>query len=302
MDENAIQDHVNTTALLMDSLDQKSATYRVRLRHCRDHFSEKGVHDLRTSIRRLQATAEIAGYVVSYAGTQKLFKDLDRQLDAFNELRDTQVMLKSIEEDRSLQGGTEPFEEYLKQRERDLSDAAEKRSKDLKPGPINRRLLEIREKLTSCSVLSDKEVQDKMLQAVDNAYRAGMQCYWEVDSQDADSIHQLRVEFKKFRYMIEDVQPLMPDLPASVLERLHDYQTRMGAIQDATVILQSLADFAGANGSYDPFPVRRYYERRLSQALSVYVKDKSALLNFWRATPLSEFPWETGSIKITKED
>ncbi len=283
-----------TIDLIRDSFDRQCATYRVKLKDCRDDFSEKAVHDLRSCIRRLQATVEIARYLVSHAGTQKLSESFDEQLNGFNELRDTQVMLEEVADKIDLQPGLEPFQKYLKHREKDLSSKAEGFVDDLKLGKVNRRLLKIREKLTTAS---NGQVQEKILRSVDDAYRVVMQRYWEVDPEQTQSIHHLRVAFKKFRYMVEDIRPALQSFPESLFGRMHDYQTLIGRVQDKRVFLAALRDFADPTASYNPLPVRRYYEESLAETLSTYLAKKDEILDFWRATPLSEFPWQAEQIE-----
>ena len=49
---------------------------------------------------------------------------------------------------------------------------------------------------------------------------------------------------------------------------MHDYQSLMGEIQDVEVIMQALADAPVHVSSFDPEPVRRYYERCHAEAIS----------------------------------
>jgi hypothetical protein len=73
---------------------------------------------------------------------------------------------------------------------------------------------------------------------------------------------------------------------------MHDYQSRMGEIQDVEVIMQALADAPVYTSSFDPEPVRRYYEGCHAEAISAYLKTMNQLYTFWRPTPSRSFPWE----------
>jgi CHAD domain-containing protein len=127
---------------------------------------------------------------------------------------------------------------------------------------------------------------------VDEAYLTVLQRYAEVDRSRPATIHQLRVAFKKFRYMVEAIQPCLPNYPEAFLEAMHAYQTQMGRIHDIQVFLEMLTEFAEQRESYDPQPVRRFYERLLAEALSTYLKNKKEVVTFWRTSPLRAFPWE----------
>ena len=92
--------------------------------------------------------------------------------------------------------------------------------------------------------------------------------------------------------MIEIVHPLLPAFPTQNLKQMHDYQSLMGEIQDVEIIMQALADAPVHASSFDPEPVRRYYERRHAEAISAYLACMSQLDTFWRSAPDQPFPWE----------
>jgi len=276
--------------LLIDSLDRQRAAYRENLKLCRAEFSRKAVHDLRTSIRRLLATLDVIAFFTSASQIEKLSDRLKGQLDDFSDLRDVQVMLDRVSEDLQTFPELEPFQNYLEKREKRQQRSNEKHIQNIKPGAVDKRLLKIQGALEE---LSAEELEDKLPQAVDEAYLTVIQRYGEIDPAQIVSIHHLRVAFKKFRYMVEAIHPCLADFPKSQLQSMHDYQTQMGNIHDLQVFLETLAEFAKDSDSYDPRPIRRFYEKSLAEALSVYLKTKGEVLHFWRATPLVAFPWQT---------
>jgi hypothetical protein len=73
---------------------------------------------------------------------------------------------------------------------------------------------------------------------------------------------------------------------------MNDYQSMMGEIQDVEIIMQALADAPLHASSFDPEPVRRYYERCHTKAISAYLKSMHQLDAFWRPAPDQPFPWE----------
>lgn len=284
--------------LLLDSLDEHGAIYGEKLELCRDDFSKQAVHDLRTSIRRLLAALDVVAFVTSGSRVEKLSDRLKDQLDGFGDLRDIQVMLDNVSEKIGTLPTLEPFQNYLKKREKRKKRAGEKRVKDIKLGEVKKRLFKIRGTVED---LSAQDLNGKLPQAVDEAYLTVIQRYGEIDPEQLVSIHHLRVAFKKFHYMVEVIQSGLPDFPISQLKRMHDYQTRMGNIHDGEVLLETLATFTDDDDSYDLEPVRRFYERILEQALSLYLESNEEVLTFWRATPLAVFPWEADQTKKEKQ-
>ena len=285
---------MDSRELLLDSLDQRGEAYQEKLKLCRADFSKDAVHDLRTSIRRLLATLDVLDFVISGASPKKLADRLEAQLDDVSDLRDIQVMLDKVSENMDTLPEIEPLQNYLEKRKKKKQRASEKDLQDVKLGGINKRLLKIRQAVEE---LSAEDLHDKLPQAVDQAYLTVMQRYGEVDPAQLISIHHLRIAFKNFRYMIEAIYPCLPGFPESQLERMHGYHDQMGDIHDMQVFLETLAEFAAENDSYDPAPVRRFYERILTKDVSQFLKHKAEVLTFWRANPLAAFPWEADLTK-----
>jgi len=275
--------------LLLDSLETRGTAYREKLKDCRAEPSEKAVHDLRTSIRRLLATLAVVAFVTSDARVDKLSDRLDKQLDALSELRDLHVMLEKVSEDAKTAPELEPFQVYLEKREQRKQQAVEKDIKEIKPNSVEKPLLQIQGELED---LSPAVLENKLPQAVDEAYLTVMQRYGEVEPSQLTSIHHLRVAFKNFRYMVEAIHPCLPDFPEAQLERMHDYQTQMGNIHDLQVLLKTLAKFAEDSDLYDSRPTRRSYEKALAEAVATFLHHKEEVMKFWRPTPLSAFPWQ----------
>lgn len=280
--------------LLLDLLDERGATYAEKAKRCRDDFSTDAIHDLRTSIRRLLAILDVAAFVTSASKTEKISDRLKEQLDGFSDLRDIQVMLNKLAEHINTLPELEPFQAYLHKREKRRQRSDEKHIQTIKPRGVSKRLQKIR---AGVEDLSAEEVRGRLPQAVDEAYLTVLQRYGEIDPAQLASIHRLRVAFKKFRYMVEALHPCLPHFPETLLERMQEYQTRMGDVHDIEVLLKTLAKFADKDESYDPVPVRSFYERVLGEAVAEYLKNKDEVLTFWRATPLEAFPGDADPTK-----
>jgi CHAD domain-containing protein len=280
--------------LLLDSLDERTATYLKRLKRCHADFSTDAIHDLRTSVRRLLAILEVVAFMSSASKIEKLSERLKDQMDGFSDLRDMQVMLDKVSADVDLRPQLGSFQDYLQKREKRRQRNDEKHIRNVKSGAAKKRLLKVRADVED---LAPNEMGGKLPQAVDEAFLTVVQRYGDVDPAELASLHHLRVAFKKFRYMVEAVYPCLPNFPESLLEQMREYQTKMGDIHDLEVLLTTLAEFAEKNESYDPAADRRFYETILDQAVRDYLKNKKEVLTFWRATPLAAFPWEAGQTK-----
>ena len=284
---NPLQD----SALLIRSLDERWESYRLQVKTCRREFSEEAVHDLRVATRRLLAVLDIVRVLDPHPGLQKARRSLKIQVDDLDDLRDVQVMLVEISETIDNFSDLKSFETHLQGREKRLLRLARKRINALKLSEFKKRIEEISESLKKPTDNDTSRVQS--YQAVDNTYLKTMQAFVQVDASQPSTIHRLRLAFKKFRYMVEVIQPMIPDYPELHLEHMHAYQSAMGDIQDIEVFLSTLNDYSESGAaSFDPQPIRRFYKQRHAESIASFIEDKGELLTFWRAASDQPFPWE----------
>ncbi len=84
--------------LLLDALDKRWKNYRAELKRCRADFSNEAVHDLRITARRMLALIQLLNSIAPRPRLQKLSHAFKDQLDEFDDLRDTRVILAEISE------------------------------------------------------------------------------------------------------------------------------------------------------------------------------------------------------------
>src|SRR5512138_2477902 len=84
--------------LLLEALDQRWKNYRAELKRCRAEFSNEAVHDLRSAARRMLALIQLLNSVSPRPRLERLNRAFKDQLEEFNHLRDTQVVLAEISE------------------------------------------------------------------------------------------------------------------------------------------------------------------------------------------------------------
>jgi CHAD domain-containing protein len=219
---------------------------------------------------------------------KKIRRTLKDQLDDLDELRDVQVMLADISENIQEVPPLQPFEEYLQRREKKLMRTARKEIKSLKIEDLSAQM----RKLNKAIAESQPDGLNP-LPAVDEAYASVIHRYDQVYPAQPATIHRLRIAFKKFRYMVESIHPILEDFPTDHLKRMHDYQTAMGEIQDAEVALHEFAEFKKhAPSGCDPKPIHAYYKERHTLAISRYIEDKGEVFTFWRSASDQSFPKE----------
>jgi len=274
---------------LLDALDERWKNYRAELKRCRTEFSNEAVHDLRASARRILAFIQLMNYISPRPRLQKLSRAFKDQLDEFDQLRDTQVILADVSETLQQLPQLHEFEVYLQDVEKGLLKTLRKKLKVIDLFDVSKR---IRRLHSSLKGESDNNLILPILQAVDDAFLLTKQRQNWINPAAATTIHRVRLGFKTFRYMVEIVHPLVNDFPSENLKLMHEYQSLMGEIQDVEVIMQALAESPLSISTFDPEPVRHYYERCHAEAISAYLEVKDQLDTFWRPAPDQAFPWE----------
>src|SRR6266498_4795088 len=275
--------------LLLDALERCWKDYRKELKRCRTEFSNEAIHDLRVATRRVLALIELLNSISPRSRLEKVTDFFKDQLNEFDDLRDTQVMLAEISEVLQQLPQLHEFQKQLQSDEQKKLRTVHKKIKKFETASLSKR---IRKTQQSIEEEASDGLESQVMQAVDDSYSLTQQRLEWVDPTRTATIHRVRVAFKSLRYMIEIIHPLLKDYPTENLKRMNDYQSLMGEIQDAEVFIQSLADFSESASFPDPEPVRHYYERRHAEAISAYIKDMNQLNTFWRPASDQPFPWE----------
>jgi len=228
-------------ALLRDRLRAMRRGYRKRLARCQVEFSETSVHDLRIETRRLLAMLDLLGalhFGDSLRKTRKIFK---KRLDAFDELRDTQVQLLLLKPLWRDVPGAREFDLVLRRREQRLIGELRKEIKRLKPLRLERRLKALeRDWRELAAAESPARTRALAAAALRETFEAVAALHQRVRRSRTGTIHRLRVAFKRYRYMSELLQPLFPRLTARRLCRMQAYQGLMGDIQDIEVLIAAV--------------------------------------------------------------
>ena len=279
------------SSVLIGALDERWEKYRAELKNCKNEFSEKAVHDLRVATRRLRAVMDMLRLLDPEPRVKKVRRFLKDQLNALDELRDTQVMLGEVSESLADFPDLKAFEEHLQSREKKLLRKTRKEIKDSEPAKPEKRVEKIRSWI-------EENVQGRgwtarLLSVADQVYARVLRALGEVDPSQPASIHRLRVAFKKFRYTVEVICPVLRGYPEECLEQMHDYQSRMGDVQDAVVFLNTLTEYARqAEEAASLAAVQKAFEKRQKDLINKFMDGKEELRHFWRAAPEQKLPWE----------
>ncbi len=279
----------NVGQLLLEALENSWRKYLKELKRFRDEFSKEAVHDLRVATRRMMAVFQLLNSIAPRPRLQKVSRLLKEQLDEFDDLRDTQVILAEISEAIQKFPELQLFQKRQRRQENKLFRSVRKKIEKFSTKELARRIRKIHDAMQS---EEGENLVSDILQAADDAYMIAQKRLARVDLARPVTIHRVRIAFKTFRYMVEVIFRLVKDFPENNLKSMQDYQSLMGDVQDAEVFLQTFDDFS-ENGSFsDPEAIHDYYEHRHAEAISAYANDKNQMHNFWRSAPDQLFPWE----------
>jgi CHAD domain-containing protein len=233
--------------------------YRRSFRRCRRKFSEDSVHRLRVESRRLLALLALLGTLVGAPRIAPPCRLVKKELRRLARLRDTQVQLAHVEGKVPAFPELRPFQKVLRGRERRLIRRVGGRMHRARMGRITSAMADVQQ--TVAHLLADQPHELDHWQAlwhsVDQAFASVVERRMACCAGAPETIHRLRIAFKRFRYMLELLQPVLPGVTQRQLDALHGFQTRLGEIQDAEVLVLALDKFArkrpGAGGALRAF-------------------------------------------------
>jgi len=272
--------------LLVSSLDHRWEKFEYQLRRCQRNCSESAVHDLRVATRRLLAIVDIQGILSEYGSEGTVRRDLKRAFRELGPLRDVQVQIKRLENIRDQFPELEQFHATLLLRERRLLKKIGRivrtvrvRSVELRLGDMRRHVLSLLGEGTR-----NQAAREVVVGAVAAAFFRASALLDAVNESDLQTIHLLRIAFKKFRYLTEVFQPLLAWVTRDSLRAMNRYQVRMGVIQDNEVFGAAFRRYLHrtsktTRGSFLPF--QQALVREHDQLVKEFLGGRDELRAFW---------------------
>jgi CHAD domain-containing protein len=123
------------------------------------------------------------------------------------------------------------------------------------------------------------------IHAVDAAFNKVVERKLAVNPTDSATIHRTRVAFKKFRYLVESLAPMLDRITSKHLKAMNAFQGSMGDIQDAEVLLTSVMAFARKGGPESEASLAQALEelsRRRAALIDAFSGSADTLYTFWK--------------------
>ncbi len=266
----------------LDSLDSLWVKYQERLSNCRKESSEGNVHKFRISNRRFLASVDMISTIYTSKYLEELRKLLKLQLKIFSNLRDTQVMINSITKIRKNYSVFDFFYYELLAWEQSYIKKIEKKIKRVSKKEIEALIFFIRMDLDA-TFTKDSATFEEAIQVISDVFADLQIKLQSVDSAIPQTIHDVRLQFKKFRYMVEAFV-VANDLPEDYIKSLADYQSLMGEVQDAEVLISRFREYVYAQdnpGDIVWINAIKVLEERLTEKIRNFMEHKDRLNTFW---------------------
>jgi len=278
-DEALLREH------LLECLRQRLRGLKKAARRCRKRSSENAVHQLRVQLRRLLALLELLTCIVPEVHLQRARKKLKKRLDRFDKLRDTHVqllftggMLRDFLELKALH-------KKLQRRENRLLKPATKHARKCSVGWLahTRRMIKTHVRAAFRLHSGRARPVDRLAAGIQKAFDRVTALRAQIDPKQVETIHRTRIAFKKFRYMIELLHPLLPAIQARQLVAMDSYQTMMGEIQDIGMLRETLNALV-RKGKLKKTPLKRFNDllaNRQAILIRGYLEAADELFTFW---------------------
>ncbi len=218
-------------------------------KEARSNPTEKSVHDLRVAIRRMVAVLDVVKAILPKSGTAKVRKQLKTHLNSLSTLRDTQVQILQVKQLLTDHSVLEAFLDMLNAREAAQTRQARKEIDRIDLDSIEHFIRQLGKRLddflSSPAVLETSRLI--LLGMLARTYVRTVALRNEIMSdrnRKIEKIHELRLLFKRFRYIVEVLQPIFIHVSDYLLKQMSEYQSGMGAIQDTEVLASGIYSHA----------------------------------------------------------
>ena len=238
--------------------------YKKALKRCRESFSQESVHELRVETRRFLALIALLKPYLSVAAIargEKRFRKIFKRLAV---VRDVQVQLEHFRAQERAQPEMGHFCRVLVKRKRRTIARLRSGFSQARVRKVKRALRMLRREADlRLASAKPKLLARDSIHALDRAFAKVANLRARPDALDVEIIHRTRVAFKKFRYALEILRPILTDIGQDQLRRLQFFQTLMGEIQDIEMFEKAITRFS----RNDPGKIKQFRRFRASLRL-----------------------------------
>ncbi|MFZ1080767.1 MAG: CHAD domain-containing protein, partial [Candidatus Kryptoniota bacterium] len=249
----------------------------------------KAIHDLRVAIRRLIALIEMIKPIIVKNNRPKILKELKGHLKSLSTLRDIQVQIlltRKLAKDFPIMLR---FLAVLTAEEKLAMKRARREINRIDTSIIGRNLQETKDELAH---LFQEKLMVEMAHSIvrgELSKTFGQIIYLRDEilhemRENDKRIHELRIVFKHFRYMVEALRPTLPHVTDGTLKSMNRFQVRMGDIQDTDVLIAGLDKYSVkvSRREREQFtPISNFLINLRNDRVNGFVASIDELYQFW---------------------
>jgi CHAD domain-containing protein len=233
---------LEAAAFLAKTGNERIGRFRERLKEAAaDPTSEKAVHDLRVSIRRVIAwTAVWEGLLGPDPVLREARASLKKLMSPLGKLRDAHVKRDAIR--RHVPSGDRPSYLYAVLVASDVLRWEGRVRKILRERwPAEIRIRAPKKRVAPGSGIDVAAGASRLLAQLAKGVAKHRKA--ALDPAKPEALHRMRLDFKKYRYAAEVFSPLYPRAGKAAAKRHQAFQTLLGTIHDCDVVLAETGSF-----------------------------------------------------------
>ena len=262
--------------ILLKAFDARWRRLRKEWDRTRRRYSEDSVHDLRVASRRLIAVLDTLRNLLNDPVLRDCRRRVKKSFDTLGPLRDLHVQRAFISTMTPRYPQLASFERSLASKE---DRAARQVQKVLERSPgIGHAMAQARRH-------ARKSIRkDEIVKFIDKRFRRVLDLEVRLDRSDTQTIHDMRLAFKKFRYTCEVAQPIIEKrVSVEQLNRFRSFQTMMGDIQDIEVLTAAFSKWANRIGTAAELrPVFEELKNEREKRIETFMASAGELHTFWK--------------------
>ena len=237
--------YININKQIISSFEAINDSLTDLFQKCAANMNEVNIHDLRVIIRRTLAFTRFINKLYSSNYYPELKTVLKQVLKGLNPLRDAQVQILKLKKNITPDSVMMDFFFYLLKQERELLISNKKLLTKTLLNDLNGLLFFILMDIKS-QLRDDADRLDTIIENAEFVYLLLKDTLALTSFDDLDSLHKLRLAFKKYRYTIDVLQRLL-QTDSNNYRYLKKIQNLLGAIQDNNVLVKKLDEFIASS-------------------------------------------------------
>ncbi len=275
----------NHAGMLLEGFDKRRRTFERRMKKAQLKPSEKAVHEVRIAARRLISLLAVIEHIVGSRRIKRARSRIKEQLDGLGAMRDVQVQKVYTRALLTDFPQLISFHKSLCVTERRLRRRARMQLRRFNLKALIRETNRVLEHFVASIDPDDDRIGRQIGASLNDAFSRVLVLRARIDPDLPRSIHRTRLAFKKFRYTAEIAAPQFEEFTDGRLQAMHDFQDRMGTIQDLNSLLDAMMDFRRRSGRTSLLVVENELRRRRRHFVDEFVKSTDEIRFFLSNTP-----------------